>query len=82
MAVAGLVTVGLAVSATILLVVSVVAPGVPTVVITAVTVCSFAGLWFALPLARRGSRRSQPADRARPAATTQVTGPGQPPSPG
>jgi hypothetical protein len=53
LAIAGLVTVGLAVSCAVLLVVSVVAPGVPTVVITAIAVVAFAGLWFALPLSRR-----------------------------
>ena len=53
LAIAGLVTVGLAVSCAVLLVVSVVAPGAPTVVITAIAVVAFAGLWFALPLSRR-----------------------------
>jgi hypothetical protein len=53
LAIAGLVTVGLAVSCAVLLVVSFVAPGAPTVVITAITVLAFAGLWFALPLSRR-----------------------------
>jgi O-antigen/teichoic acid export membrane protein len=53
LAIAGLVTVGLAVSCAVLLVVSVVAPGTPTVVITAIAVVAFAGLWFALPLSRR-----------------------------
>jgi hypothetical protein len=53
LAIAGLVTVGLAVSCAVLLVVSFVAPGAPTVVITAIAVSAFAGLWFALPLSRR-----------------------------
>ena len=53
LAIAGLVTVGLAVSCAVLLVVSFVAPGAPTVVITAIAVVAFAGLWFALPLSRR-----------------------------
>ncbi len=53
MAIAGLVTVGLAVSCAVLLVASFVAPGVPAIVITAIVVCAFAGLWFALPLSRR-----------------------------
>jgi uncharacterized membrane protein len=53
MAIAGLVTVGLAVSCAVLLVVSFVAPGAPAIVITAIVVCAFAGLWFALPLSRR-----------------------------
>jgi hypothetical protein len=54
MAIAGLVTVALAVSTAILLVLSYVAPGLPTVVLVALTVCLFSALWFALPLARRG----------------------------
>jgi Family of unknown function (DUF6328) len=53
LAIAGLVTVGLAVCCAVLLVVSFVAPGAPTVVITAIAVAAFAGLWFALPLSRR-----------------------------
>ncbi len=53
LAIAGLVTVGLAVSCAVLLVVSFVAPGAPAIVITAITVSAFAGLWFALPLSRR-----------------------------
>ena len=74
MAIAGLVTVGLAVSSAVLLVVSFVAPGAPTIVITAIVVCTFAGLWFALPLSRRDRddhrarsprpRRQDRADRA------------------
>ena len=53
LAIAGLATVGLAVSCAVLLVVSFVAPGAPAVVITAIAVLAFAGLWFALPLSRR-----------------------------
>lgn len=53
LAIAGLVTVGLAVSCAVLLVVTVVAPGAPAIVITALIVVAFAGLWFALPLSRR-----------------------------
>ncbi len=64
MAIAGLVTVGLAVSCAVLLVVSFVAPGAPAIVITAIVVCAFAGLWFALPLSRLGhddhARRAGP----------------------
>jgi len=41
------------VSCAVLLVVSFVAPGAPAVVITAIAVVAFAGLWFALPLSRR-----------------------------
>ncbi|MGI8452263.1 MAG: DUF6328 family protein [Streptosporangiaceae bacterium] len=53
LAIAGLVTVGLAVSCAVVLVVSFVAPGAPAIVITGLVVCAFAGLWFALPLSRR-----------------------------
>jgi cytochrome bd-type quinol oxidase subunit 2 len=56
MAILGLVTVGLAVSAAILLVTGYVDHGLPSVVITVLTVCMFAGLWFALPLTRREKR--------------------------
>lgn len=63
LAIAGLVTVGLAVSCAVLLIVSFVAPGAPAVVITALVVCAFGGLWFALPLSRRD--RDDHADHAR-----------------
>ena len=53
MAVLGLGAVGLAISAAVLLVLSYVARGLPAVIITVFIVCLFAGLWFALPLARR-----------------------------
>jgi hypothetical protein len=53
LAIAGLVTVGLAVSCAVLLVVSFVSPGAPAVVITTIAGVSFAGLWFVLPLSRR-----------------------------
>jgi MFS family permease len=53
LAILGLVTVGLAVSAAILLVTGYVDHGLPSVLITVFTVCLFGGLWFALPLARR-----------------------------
>ena len=59
MALSGLAAVGLAISAAVLLVVSYVASGVPAVIITVGIVCLFAGLWFALPLARRRSRFPQ-----------------------
>jgi Family of unknown function (DUF6328) len=52
-AIAGLVTVGLAVCSAVLLVTSFVAPGLRATVITAGLVCVFAALWFALPLSRR-----------------------------
>ena len=53
MAILGLGTVGLAVSAAVLLVTSYVAKGWPAVLISAFVVCLFGGLWFAFPLARR-----------------------------
>ena len=53
LAILGLVTVGLAVTATVALVLSYVMPGPLTVVITAAMVVLFAGLWFAYPLSRR-----------------------------
>jgi Family of unknown function (DUF6328) len=54
LALLGLAAVGLAVSAAVLLVTSVVAGGVPAIVISACVVCLFGGLWFAFPLGRRG----------------------------
>jgi O-antigen/teichoic acid export membrane protein len=53
LAITGLVTVGLAVSAAVLLVTRFVAPGWPAVLITAIAAGAFAGLWFLLPLSRR-----------------------------
>ena len=53
MAILGLATVGLAVSAAVLLVTSYVADTVTAALITAFVFLSFAGLWFAFPLARR-----------------------------
>ena len=53
MAIAGLATVGLAVSAAILLVTDYVASGLTAALITAFVTLLFASLWFALPLARR-----------------------------
>jgi O-antigen/teichoic acid export membrane protein len=53
MALFGLAAVGLAGSAAVLLVASFVAKGAPTVIITAIVVASYGGLWFAFPLARR-----------------------------
>jgi hypothetical protein len=62
MALIGLATVGLAISAAVLLVVSVVDRGAPVPVIGAATAANFAVLWFAFPLAHR---------RAAPPASTQ-----------
>ena len=57
MAIGGLAAVGLAVSAAVLLVTGYVDHGLPAVLISACTLVLFGGLWFALPLARRGSRQ-------------------------
>ena len=53
MAILGLICVGLAVSAAVLLVSSFVATGLSAWLITLFVLCLFAGLWFALPLTRR-----------------------------
>ena len=56
MAVVGLITVALAISAAVVLVVSFVEHGVLVGAISAVTLLCFAGLWFALPMwGRRAS---------------------------
>ena len=49
----GLATVGLAVSAAVLLVTGFVASGLPAVLITVFVTCLFGLLWFAFPLVRR-----------------------------
>ena len=56
LAILGLAAVGLAISASVLLVVSYVAPGFIVTIVTVFTVCVFAGLWFVLPLVRRRTR--------------------------
>jgi hypothetical protein len=53
LAILGLVTVSMAVTATVALVLSYVMPGAATVVITAAMAVLFTGLWFAFPLSRR-----------------------------
>ena len=53
MAIAGLATVGLAVSAAILLVTDYVSSGLTAALITTFVTLLFAGLWFAFPLSRR-----------------------------
>ena len=53
MAICGLATVGLAISAAVLLVTGYVDSGLPSILITVLTVCLFAVLWFALPLRHR-----------------------------
>ena len=56
LAILGLAAVGLAISASMLLVVSYVAPGFIVTIVTVFTVCLFAVLWFVLPLVRRRTR--------------------------
>ena len=53
MAIAGLVAVGLAVSAAVLLVTSFVTGGLAAALITGLIACMFGLLWFAFPLTRR-----------------------------
>jgi len=53
MAICGLASVGLAISAAVLLVTGYVDRGIPAVLISVFTVCLFGGLWFVLPLAHR-----------------------------
>jgi MFS family permease len=53
MAIAGLATVGLAVSASVLLVTGYVVGGLASSLVTAFVVCLFGVLWFAFPLIRR-----------------------------
>src|SRR6478735_1052759 len=52
MAILGLATVGLTISAAVLLVASYVAHGAPAVIIGVFVVCLFAGVWFVYPLTR------------------------------
>lgn len=56
MAIAGLVTVGLAITASVLLVSSYVLSGTAAALIAVAVGCLFGGLWFGYPLARRGDR--------------------------
>jgi hypothetical protein len=59
MAILGLASVGAAVLTAVLLVTSVVAGVLPAALITAVMACVLAGLWFVLPLRRRGDKLPQ-----------------------
>jgi hypothetical protein len=68
MAVAGLTTVALTVGAAVLLVISYVAPGLTTVLISVFVGGLFGGLWFALPLARRWGGAAGPASQPTPPA--------------
>ena len=53
LAVAGMITVALAVTGAVLLVASYVEPGTPAVVLAVIAGALFAGVWFALPVGRR-----------------------------
>lgn len=68
LAIGGMVAVALAVTCAVLLVTSFVEPGAPAIAISAAVVLVFAGLWFALPLARRTKLPPQ-ADAPRPGAS-------------
>jgi hypothetical protein len=79
MALTGLATVGLAISAAVLLVVSFVLRGAPVPIIAVATVVSFSVLWFAFPLLDRGPTpapvSSTPSGSGRaPASTTSDEG--------
>lgn len=67
MALGGLATVGLAVSAAVLLVVSFVDSGAPVPIIAGATVSTFVLLWFVFPLTRR--RRPAPSPGKSPGPT-------------
>ncbi len=56
MAILGLGTVGLAISAAVLLVVSFVERGAPVPIIAGAALVGFAGLWFIFPIAHRRRR--------------------------
>jgi len=62
MAILGLATVGLTVSAAVVLVLSYVAHGLPTVLLGIFVVCLFAGLWFVFPLTRHGTSTPESPD--------------------
>ncbi len=63
LALLGLGSVGGAISAAVILVISVVDHGMAVPVIGALTVATFFGLWFALPLARRRSAHAEDASQ-------------------
>jgi hypothetical protein len=62
MAILGLAAVGLTVSAAVVLVLSYVAHGLPTVLLGVFVVCLFAGLWFIFPLTRHRASAPEPPD--------------------
>jgi hypothetical protein len=59
MAIAGLAAVGLAITGAVLLVTSFVEPGAPAIIITTAMAGLYAGLWFVLPLVRRGQQEQR-----------------------
>jgi Family of unknown function (DUF6328) len=59
MAIAGLVCVGLALTAAVVLVVSFVISGASAVIIGILVICLFVMLWFVIPLAKRGTTDSE-----------------------
>jgi len=59
MAICGLAAVALAVSCAVLLVTSVVAPGIPGTILSLAVFLLFAGLWVVLPLAGRSRRHNR-----------------------
>jgi Family of unknown function (DUF6328) len=62
MAILGLAAVGLTVCAAVVLVLSYVARGLPTVLLGIFVVCLFAGLWFIFPLTRHWTRSPESPD--------------------
>jgi hypothetical protein len=75
MAICGLAAVGLAVSTSVLLVTDYVDHGLPAVLISVFTVCLFGGLWFALPLARRGRPGTEPPQSSPPQSSPPQSSP-------
>jgi ABC-type Fe3+ transport system permease subunit len=65
MALLGLGTVGLAISAAVLLVISFVERGAPVPIIASATIVCFGGLWFAFPLVARRQRPGPEAEDLR-----------------
>ena len=65
LALLGIGTVGCAISTAVLLVLSVVYRGIVVPILGGLTVATFAGLWFALPLARRRSATGEQGGPAR-----------------
>ncbi len=64
MAICGLISVALAITAAVLLIASFVVPGAAAIVLTACVFCLFAGLWIGVPLSRRERvEKSGRADR-------------------